>query len=206
MAFRLVGTEYGGWMIDPDIVPEKSTIISAGVGEDISFDLAMIGNKNCKVIGVDPTPKSHKFIENHPGLDNFHLIKKALHSSSGDLIKLYKNKNPNHVSESILPNHESVLDFDSYYTETIELKEIFTDYDNISIVKMDIEGSEYDVIESLESIPNSVKQFCVEFHHFCTSKTIEDTKNMIAKMNSLGFDNYVEKPSHKELNEITFWR
>jgi|TARA_R110002020_G_scaffold72542_5_gene186647 FkbM family methyltransferase len=206
MAFKLIGTEYGGWMINTDIVPDKSTIISAGVGEDISFDLFLMNEKKCKVVGIDPTPKSHSFIESQHGLQNFQLIKKALHSNNDDLIKLYKNKNPNHVSESILPNHESVLGFDSYFSETINLQKVFEDFENISIVKMDIEGSEYEVVESLGSIPDSVRQFCIEFHHFCTNKTVEDTKKMIQIMNSLGFENYVEKPSNKPLNEITFWR
>ena len=122
------------------------------------------------------------------------------------MIKIYKNKTPSHVSESILPNHESVLGFDSYFSETINLQKVFEDFENISIVKMDIEGSEYEVVESLGSIPDSVRQFCIEFHHFCTNKTVEDTKKMIQIMNSLGFENYVEKPSNKPLNEITFWR
>ena len=206
MAFNLIGTEYGGWMIDADVIPERSTIISAGVGEDISFDLFLMNEKKCKIVGIDPTPKSHSFIESQQDLKNFQLIKKALHSKNNDLIKLYKNKNPNHVSESILPTHASVLGFDSYFSETISLEKIFEDFENISIIKMDIEGSEYEVIESLKNIPESVRQFCIEFHHFCTNKTIEDTKSMIQIMNNLGFENYVEKPSNKPLNEITFWR
>ena len=44
--FSLVGTQYGGWCIDLDLIPEKSTIISAGVGEDISFDKELIKLKN----------------------------------------------------------------------------------------------------------------------------------------------------------------
>jgi hypothetical protein len=39
MAIELLGTDYGGWLIDLDLIPRGSTIISAGVGEDISFDL-----------------------------------------------------------------------------------------------------------------------------------------------------------------------
>ena len=71
---------------------------------------------------------------------------------------------------------------------------------------MDIEGAEYEVIDSLDYMPKSVRQFCVEFHHFCTEKTIEDTKNAISKIKSFGFENFIEKTSTKPLNEITFWR
>jgi len=206
MNFDLVGTEYGGWLIDLDLVAPNSTILSAGVGEDISFDVSLIQEKGCNVIGVDPTPKSHRFIESQTTLTNFTLIKKALTSKDNDVVSLYKNKNDNHVSESILNSHDSVLPFDSYYSSTVTLCTLFDTYDNISVVKMDIEGAEYDVIKDLQSIPPSIKQFCVEFHHFCTDKTIEDTKKMIELLAKLGFNYFVEKPSPKPLNELTFWR
>lgn len=206
MSFRLIGTEYGGWLLNLDLVPPGSTIISAGVGEDISFDTFLITNKGCKVVGIDPTPKSHRFIERHHNLENFVLVKKALTAEDGDVVTLYKNKNEHHVSESTLNSHHSVLGFDSYYSSTLNLASLFEQYEDISVVKMDIEGSEYDVIESLQLIPDSVKQFCVEFHHFCTSKTIDDTKRCIEALGLLGFKKYVEKPSPKPLNELTFWR
>jgi FkbM family methyltransferase len=206
MNFKLIGTQYGGWALDTSLVPSNSTIISAGIGEDISFDLFLIKNRNCNIIGVDPTIKSHTFIKNQNGLTNFTLIKKALHSIDDDIITIYKNKIPNHVSESVLQSHMSAHKFDSYYAETINLDSLFNNHNNISVIKMDIEGSEYDVIECLSEIPDSVKQFCVEFHHFCTEKTIDDTNNAISKLNSLGFENFFEKPSDKKLSELTFWR
>jgi len=206
MGFELAGTEYGGWMIDVDLIPRGSTIISAGIGEDISFDLFLIKERECKIIGIDPTPKSHVFIEEQKNLHNFDLIKKALHSNNDNLITLYKNKNKAHVSESVLPTHHAVYEFDSHFSMTVSLESLFESYPNVSLVKMDIEGSEYQVIKNLKIIPSSVKQFCVEFHHFCTDKTIKDTLDMIKILSRLGFEKYVEKPSTKEINELTFWR
>tara|TARA_R100000008_G_scaffold1988_1_gene1643 strand:- start:5135 stop:5755 length:621 start_codon:yes stop_codon:yes gene_type:complete len=206
MNFHLVGTEYGGWLLNLDLVPHGSTIISAGVGEDISFDSFLIHHKGCKVVGVDPTPKSHRFIESHVGLENFMLVKKALTSKDNDAIALYKNKNNDHVSESILNSHDSILQSDSYYASTVTLPRLFEEHNNISVVKMDIEGAEYEVIETIQSIPDSVRQLCVEFHHFCTNKTIQDTVRCVEVLGSLGFENYLQKPSIKPLVELTFWR
>ena len=188
MNFNLIGTDYGGWVVD------------------ISFDTHLIREKNCKIIGIDPTTRSHHFIEKQPDLNNFILLKKALGTSSDDLIEMYKNKNPNHISESILPHHQSVKSFDYYYSETIDLPFLFEKYKNISVIKMDIEGSEYEVIEKLSFIPNSVKQLCIEFHHFCSDKTIDDTRRCIEKLQNLGFTELIEKSSHHQLSEITLWR
>ena len=206
MNFNMLGTDYGGWLVDLDLVEEGSIVISAGVGEDISFDMALIKKKKCNIIGIDPTIKSHKFIENQGNLENFSLVKKALTSKNDDLIELYKNKNPDHVSESVLPNHQGVKGFDYYLADTVNLQSLFVKYENISLIKMDIEGSEYEVIDSLEFIPSSVKQICVEFHHFCSEKTLEDTHRCIRKIQSFGFKDYVEKKSHHTLSELTFWK
>ena len=43
------------------------------------------------------------------------------------------------------------------------------------------------VKEDLNKIPDTVKQLCIEFHHFCSDYTLEDTKNMIDKLSCLGF-------------------
>ena len=67
----MLGTDYGGWIVDLDMIPQGSTVISAGVGEDISFDLELINRYSCRVIGIDPTPKSHKFIQSQEELKNF---------------------------------------------------------------------------------------------------------------------------------------
>lgn len=206
MNFSLCGTDYGGFLVDYDLVKQGSTVISAGVGEDISFDIGLINKKGCNVIGIDPTPKSHKFIENFPNLKNYSLIKMALHITDEDIIEMYKNVRDDHVSESIDPTHAAVKGFDSYYSETISLSTIFREYKDISILKMDVEGAEYDIINNLETIPETIKQICLEFHHFCTDKSIEDTKDIMKKLSSMGFDNHIENPSGKSLAEITFWR
>ena len=206
MNFKMLGTDYGGWLIDLSLVPPESVIISAGVGEDISFDLELITRKKCNVVGIDPTVKSHRFIDKHVDLKNFTLLKKALTSKNDDLIEIYKNKNPDHVSESILPNHRAVKGFDYYLADTVNLPFLFEKYNNVSLIKLDIEGSEYEVINELEFMPDSVKQICIEFHHFCSEKTLEDTKKCIQKLESLGFKDYVEKDSHHTLSEITFWK
>jgi len=45
----------------------------------------------------------------------------------------------------------------------------------------------------------------VEFHHFCSHYTLEDTLKCIEKMKYLGYKNYIEKPDNNfKFSEITF--
>ena len=41
----------------------NSTIISCGVGEDISFDIEMMNKFNSRIIFVDPTPRAIKYYD-----------------------------------------------------------------------------------------------------------------------------------------------
>ena len=205
MGFKLYGTQYGGWIVDLDLIPKGSTIISAGIGEDISFDLQLIKRRQCNIVGIDPTPKSHRFIQSQTKLHNFQLIKKALFAKNNNTTTIFKNKISDYVSESILPSHESVDDSDSYVCKTISLDALFKIYVDVSVLKLDIEGSEYNVLLNLVEIPKTVKQLCVEFHHFCCDKTIADTLKVIRHLKTLGFKHFLEKPATGKLQELTFY-
>jgi len=182
MKLSKIGSDYGGWTICLDLIPYGSTIISAGVGEDITFDEGLVNLKNCSIIGIDPTLKSIKYIEeNDPA--SFTLLEKALWVDDGG-VKLYHNTNPSHVSESVLDSHHATGE--SYHEcESITLPQVLSKYPNISLIKMDVEGAEYAVLNSLGSL--DIPQVCVEFHGFCTDKTNEDTLACVEKMDKLGY-------------------
>ena len=52
-----LGSDYGGWWVPLDL-PVGSFCVSAGVGEDITFDLEIIETFDCSVLAIDPTPKA----------------------------------------------------------------------------------------------------------------------------------------------------
>lgn len=178
-----IGGDYGGWFISPDLVPQGSTVISAGIGEDITFDQHLINLKSCSIVGIDPTPKSHDFIDRQ-SVEGFHLIKKALIGSSEKEIKIFKQKNPEYVSESIVASNQNSSE-EFHICPCITIDELLSSYPNTSVIKMDIEGAEYDVISNLKEL--RVPQLCIEFHHFCTHFTEEDTLKCLEKLRELGY-------------------
>lgn len=56
------GSDYGGWTIAPEGLGSSSTIYSFGLGNDASFDLALIARFGCSVHGFDPSPPVAKWI------------------------------------------------------------------------------------------------------------------------------------------------
>jgi len=57
-----LGSDYGGWVIE-DSLDAHSTVLSFGVGKDISFDQAVISKYECNVYMFDPTHETRKWIE-----------------------------------------------------------------------------------------------------------------------------------------------
>ena len=78
---KLYGTQYGGMIIQENEDLEKSHVLSAGSGEDLTFDIELINKFNCRVFLIDPTPRAinyYKLVKN-----NFGSEKKKEYSGSG---------------------------------------------------------------------------------------------------------------------------
>jgi len=178
-----MGSDYGGWTINLNAVNPGDVVLDLGLGEDISFSQDLASKRDVTIIGVDPTEKSHHYVEALPA-PPLKLIKKAVAKDGTTTVKMYRNANPSHVSESLLTGHASVTN-DSYDVECMSIAELRRQYPNISLIKMDIEGAEYDVLD--ECI--GVRQLCVEFHHFCINGiSINDTNRCIKKLISSGYE------------------
>ena len=54
-----LGTIYGGWILPKDIeLNEDSVVYSAGVGEDVSFDMLLSDKYKCNILLIDPTKRA----------------------------------------------------------------------------------------------------------------------------------------------------
>ena len=193
---KLYGSDYGGFLVAPALLLNGGTALCAGVGEDISFDIQLMGLHNMKIVGVDPTLKSLAYIERIVNNEQYHLLESALIGRS-DLsqIEIYENSNPEYVSESILSEHSSVDYKRSRMVSTITIEQIISQHGELALIKMDIEGAEYEVIENLKESP--ANHFCIEFHHHCTGYSIQDTQNALQKLGSLGYNSIAKRNEYE---------
>jgi len=202
--------EIGSHFIDMDLVPENSVIISVGIGRDVSFDNALIKQKHCFVVGIDPTNLSEKFINNikdEKFISNFKFIKKALYGEKDKKLRIGSR------AWSLLAKESETF----YEVQPITLKEVLEEYPNPSVLKLDIEGSEYSVIDSVDKI--DIPQVAVEFHHWLGDRaswshgqidnpyTLEDTKRCIKKLEDMGYRvAHVEGSENRQIEEVLFIR
>jgi hypothetical protein len=94
------------------------------------------------------------------------------------------------VSGSLDGSHEYASDR-KLEVETTSLAEILSQHarSDCDVLKMDIEGAEYDVLSELCSSGEIRKagQVLIEFHHKVTAHTLDDTERAVAQMKRNGF-------------------
>jgi FkbM family methyltransferase len=183
LPLKYLGTPYGGWYFSDKTLSKKPTLLSAGVGEDVSFDIEFLNNYRGKVYFVDPTAKSISHIDkvienlgkpksvefdiksgNQPidaydlssvQRDDFLLIKKALYNQTDLIIKFFKPLNKEHVSHSI-SNYQNQFSKKTEYIEvtTTTVENIINQYE---IDHIDILKLDIEGAEN-QVIPNLLKK------------------------------------------------
>lgn len=184
-----LGTEYGGYFIYPENISKDSVVYSFGIGEDISFDLDIIKRFGCEVHAFDPTPDSINWLKKQALPENFHYYNFGL-ANSDRIAKFFPPDKEIMVSHTILKDiYKEVPERKAFDVELRKLKTIleFLNHNKIEILKLDIEGAEYEVIEDILTDDIEIKQILVEFHHRFFDDGEIKTKEIIAKLNEKGY-------------------
>ena len=199
---RWYGNQYGGFFASPLFINNNSIVYSFGIGEDISFDLEIINKHNSTVFGFDPTPKSIKWIANQKLTNRFSFFEYGIADKTG-LVDFYLPKNEENVSGSFVnqininPDSKIQVQMKSFYDLTIELG-----HEYINIVKMDIEGAEYMVLENLLKSGIRIDQILIEFHDRFFPNGKQMTINSIKLLEDHGYVLFGISDSLEELSFI----
>jgi len=209
-----LGTIYGGWSIPSKNNLNKNSIVySAGVGEDISFDLQLQSKYHCNLFLIDPTikakkhfnecinffnDKSYTFTGNiqkdyytninslHPNFDNIKYLDIGLWNKK-DTLKFYKQTNKNYVSQSLI-NGMFGKEYDIVHVDSIKNIMMKHGHNKIDLLKLDIEGAEIKVLEQMLNDNIYPKYLCIEFDLFLKKKDFDkSTSKIIQKLENNGY-------------------
>jgi len=196
------GSPYGGFYVDPTLLDEQSVVYSFGIGEDISFDLDIIRNHGCRVFGFDPTPKSIAWLHGQNTPDGFHFRPFGLGART-ETAKFHLPKNSAHVSGSVF-GHEGVKDSASIEVPLKSFRDILaeTGHRRIDLLKMDIEGSEYPVIEDVLRAGVPIRQLLVETHERFFSDGKQKTEKLVRSLREHGYRVFGISDSYREISFV----
>ncbi len=196
-----LGSKMCGWFICPRGLDEKSVIYSLGVGEDTSFDQALIKDFSVTIHAFDPTPKAINWVKTHPLSPKFILHEYGVADFDGEAFFNPPVK-PDHVSHTIINRPETsarAIRVPVKCLSTI-MKEL--GHRQINLLKMDIEGAEYGVIEDMVKAKILPDQLLVEFHHRFPGIGIERTRAAIKILKSQGYKIFSITPKAEEFSFI----
>ncbi len=167
------GTVYGGFDLAEQFLKRAGVIYSFGIGEDLSFSNAVMKhNAEIEIYAFDPTPKAIAYIKRHELYANkkFHFQEIGISYKNGNE-QFFLPQNPDYVSGSVYKHKgvekENVINVSMKCLKSI-MEELGHNY--IDVLKLDIEGAEYEVIPNILRDELQIGQICVEIHDFVQDK------------------------------------
>ena len=197
----------GGYVLDKRIIPLTEKIITCGLNDDWEFEKHFLKIKpNCEIITYDHTVNKQFWIDRFKkDIIHFFLLKKLRLRKIISIFKYYdyinffKNKNKHYelkISNKNIENKEITVD------------KILNNHDNL-ILKIDIEGDEYNILKQIISNSKKINSLLIEFHDI--QKNINLIKNFMNQSNDLKLihihgNNYAGANKHNDPNliELTF--
>jgi FkbM family methyltransferase len=180
------------WTIVTRGLNRDAVIYSGGVGEDITFEQELIRRFGVKIHIFDPAPVAARTVAlaNMDGL-LFRPVGLAASTTGG-----FSIGGGTDSSTWLKAGGNEALPCTNLARE-MEIN----GHDFIDLLKIDIEGFEYEVLESCLAEQIQIKQLCVEFHDFFPEIPGAKTKSMIRALESHGFELI-----HRHRHDHTFLR
>ncbi|HEY5382351.1 MAG TPA: FkbM family methyltransferase [Acidobacteriaceae bacterium] len=156
-AIQRVGDEGSGWVIDTRLKPE--ICYCAGVGKGISFEVGLAKIASKPVLVFDPSPTATPTIA-RTDLSNIEFFPIGLAANDG-IVEFSVPQDADEGSFSVAREGLDRVSFECWSLQTIMNKRGDR---AIDLLKMDIEGFEYDIVDQVLTQKIPVHQLCVEFH------------------------------------------
>jgi len=181
---------YGDWMICPDGLDSGGIVYSLGVGRDIGFDLALVRDFGLNVHAFDPTPGTGAWLDGQELADGFSFHPWAVAGTDGSLTlypRVKRDGTRSKISYTFVAEDSSRdhgIDVPALTFSTIMAR---LGHDSIRLLKIDIEGAEYEVLDGLLAASARPDQLLIEFHHRFAGLGKEKTAAMIQRLRAVGY-------------------
>lgn len=158
---RLGDSAYGAWAVPVERLVPGALCYCAGAGEDIGFEVAL-ARRGCEVHAFDPVPAALRHAGPIAAAERgltFHPI--GLWSSDETLV-FHEPVVPGYVSHSATDLHGTAPAFEARVRSVRSLMDELG-HDRLALLKLSVEGSEYEILRHVLDEDIDVEVLAVEF-------------------------------------------
>ena len=180
-------TKVGDWAMFTDRLGPASVVYSFGVGDNVAWDLELIRQFGCTVHAFDPTPASVAWVRGQALPQEFVFHELGLSNFNGELSFYPPRKaGSTHFSQErrggLLSRQPSVLAPVGRLTTIMQS----LGHQRLDVLKLDIEGSEFDAVPDILASGIEIEQLLVEIHYHFHSRSFRAGLAVIDAIKSSG--------------------
>jgi FkbM family methyltransferase len=179
-----LGGSYGGWMMPGELIDSSWTCYLVGAGGDVSFDLELIDRYGVIARSFeaveDYVVRAREQAGDEPRFGAHHA---AIAAVDGP-IRMQVTHDPGSLSVSAAQLYDSSRFIEMPGRSLTSLMAEFGD-ERIDLLKIDIEGSEYEVLPTIDLRALGVKIFAIQLHH---TGSVRDARRLIAGLRAQGYE------------------
>lgn len=199
--FERIGNKGADFAINLNTINKDSIIYSFGIGQDISFDLGVIQKTQATILAFDPTPRSKKWLETQDLPSKFKYFEIGLAPYDG-IATFETPLEESHVSFKI--TNSSNTSENNINAQVRKLATLMkqNNHHQLDVLKIDIEGAEYDVIKNILEEKIEIKQILIEVHHRFNEYQVKSTKELVKRLKENNYKIFYVSPSGEEFSFI----
>ena len=180
-------TRVGDWSMCPDGIGPASVVYSFGVGDNVAWDLGVIRQFGCTVHAFDPTPASIAWVRGQSLPREFVFHELGISSVDGEL-PFYPPRKPGstHFSQDrrggVFSQRPPLL------APVRRLSTIMQSlgHTRLDVLKLDVEGSEFDAVPDILASGIEIDQLLVEIHYHFRSRSFRAGLALIDQIKARG--------------------
>jgi FkbM family methyltransferase len=180
-----LGQGPGAWTVWPQGLGPESVLYSFGVGRDISFERAIIERYGLSVHAFDPTPPSLDWARSQQLPAEFHLHELGIAAYDGNA-RFHPPRKAKFESFSLVRTSGMGEPIQAPVRRFETLAQMLG-HSRVDLLKLDIEGAEYEVLRDVLESGVYIGQILVEFHHRWKEVGPSQTERIIKELTAAGF-------------------
>ena len=178
-----LGTAYGGWIVPDEEIAPGWTCYCVGAGGDVSFDLELIGRYGVTVRSFDAVEEYvGRAAAEADGTAGFSVHHAAITTTDAPIrMQVTHDQRSRSVSAAGLYDSREYVEVPGRTLPSLmaELGD-----SRVDLLKIDIEGSEYEVLPALDLAALGVKVLSVQLHH---TGTVREARRLLARIREQGY-------------------